>query len=285
MTHTPFLEDQEPNRLTLNADAAGLLLYDFVLEVIPAVADVSFFLELEPQLEVAAEGIGWLLDGQLAEQSDVSLEVDISEPSANMHRPMWLPLMASLDMSINPVVEVCVLFICNDWTPVEVPFEVIGDQQEHIFPPSEVTFPLPDITVDQLVVDLGPIEVGETVVFDFPVENSGEWYLEGSTLLFGGSGAVSIYPDLILAAPESSDGLSNQLSPMAAGPIEAVLQLHTNDPLEPLVEVQILASAIDGASEDADVDETVDSAKVSAPVGGCGCSAAPPSTKWFGLDF
>ena len=95
-------------------------------------------------------------------------------------------------------------------------------------------------------------------MFDFPVENSGEWYLEGSTLLFGGSGAVSIYPDLILAAPESSDGLSIQLSPMAAGPIEAVLQLHTNDPLEPLVEVQILASAIDGASEDADVDETVD---------------------------
>ena len=55
-------------------------------------------------------------------------------------------------MSINPVVEVCVLFICNDWTPVEVPFEVIGDQQEH-FSASEVTFPLPDITVDQLVVD------------------------------------------------------------------------------------------------------------------------------------
>ena len=81
--HTPFLlEDQEPNRLTLNADSAGLLLYDFVLEVIPAVADVSFFLELEPQLEVTAEGIGWFLDGQLAEQSDASLEVDISEPIA-----------------------------------------------------------------------------------------------------------------------------------------------------------------------------------------------------------
>ena len=91
MTHTPFLlEDQEPNRLTLNADAAGLLLYDFVLEVIPAVADVSFFLELDPQLEVAAEGIGWL-DGQLAEQSDVSLEVHILNPVPIMHRPMWRP--------------------------------------------------------------------------------------------------------------------------------------------------------------------------------------------------
>ena len=273
--HSPFLfEDQEPNRLVLNADAAGFSIYDFGLEVIPGIADVAFYLELEPQLEIGAEGIGWYLDGQLAEQSTAGLAVDLEGQSMDFAPSYVAAFDGQLDMSINPIVEVCVLVLCTDWTPVEVPFEVVSDQQEHIFPPSEITFPLPSIRLEDSAVDFGTVDVGETHVFELPIYNDGLWYLEGSTLLFGGDGAVSVYPDLLMSAPESSDGLLVQLSPTSAGPIEAVLQLHSNDPQVPILEIRVTANAIDVEESDTteDAEEEIDSAKVSAPVGGCGCA-------------
>ena len=285
MEYSPFLlDDQEPNRLVLMADAAGLLIYDFIFEVIPAVADVSFYLELEPQLEVGAEGIGWYNDGQLAEQSDDSLVVTLNENRVEYLPSYVAAFDAQLDMSVNPVVEVCVLFICNDWTPVEIPFEVISEQQEKIFPPSNVIFPLPNIHIENTSVDFGTVEVGETLVFELPISNDGLWYLEGSTMLFGGSGALSNYPNLILAGPESTDGVIIQLSPSEVGEIEGVLQIHTNDPNEPLIEVYVQAIAIDPLTADTDTDESVASDKVSAPVGGCGCTTAQGRSHWI-LSF
>jgi uncharacterized protein (TIGR03382 family) len=288
-TFNPFvLSDENPDRLELFATASGTKVFDYKLEVIPSIADVTFYLEIEPQLDVGYEGIGWLLDGQLIEESSEGLDVIIGGPYVEFEPSHVGAFDAELDMAIIPAVEVCVLFSCVDWQPIEFPLQVISERLEQIFPPNELHFPLPVIDLDNQEVDVGFIPIGESLTVELPIYNDGEWYLEGDVVLLGAENGISVFPSNFLAAGYEEDGISVIFSPEYSGPIATTVQLFSNDPNTPLIEIDIIGYAYSKSLPSDEECEAIDVTKISHQVSGCGCSSPSPnpmSSIWFALSF
>ena len=112
------------------------------------------------------------------------------------------------------------------------------------------------------------------------IENLGESQLDGSVGILG-SGSFDVFPEGVLANPSHIDGVMVEFSPSAVGEASASLMIETNDPYQPLLEIELVGQGVNGL--EAQDSETVGA---SGSVRTCGCSASTGSNfawAWLGV--
>ncbi len=128
------------------------------------------------------------------------------------------------------------------------------------FDPLPVHVPLPEIQVKQPEVDLGDIPVNVATSTLLPVDDIGEEQLvvDASTQ----APVAFIDTTHFTVAPAQTGSVKVAITPAAAGPIDALIVVATNDPLQPETGIHIKANAVAGMGTPINEE------------GGCGCHAA-----------
>jgi MYXO-CTERM domain-containing protein len=200
--------------------------------------------DLGPEAITTFTGENWYVDG---ERLDTVGQEAWSEPLGEAYQDVNAEFIgswtSSLDLVLNPVFEVCVdLAGCWDLVDVDLPIPLASDDFEQFFPTTALMFPLPVMGDLPARHDFGTIEVGSSALLELPIENIGALDLEGVSSIEG-DGYFSVYPDYFQAGPARTDGVVVSFTPGAEGDFEGMLVLQSNDPLEPVIEIPVLASA------------------------------------------
>ena len=272
-------------------DTNELLNWDF--QVFTGVT-AGITVDLGPEAVTTFTGENWYVDG---ERLDTVGQQAWVEPLGEAYQDVGVEFIghwnSSLDLVLNPVFEVCVDLVgCWDLVDIELPIPLASDDFDQFFPTSTVVFPLPVIGELPARHDYGTIDLGATAVLELPIENIGALDLEGVAFVTGSS-FFSVYPDYFQAGPSYTDGVVVSFAPDAEGDFEGTLVLQSNDPLEPEIEIPLLASAKvpytdNGPSPGGDnaADGTGGRAKpqvIRTEVGGCGCTAVDDQSTGGGL--
>ena len=124
---------------------------------------------------------------------------------------------------------------------------------------------------------------------NLPVQlsNVGDLAVEGCATIVG-SDDFTVFPDSLFIPPGGEDGLMVSFSPIVAGQRGVTLQLQTNDPARPVVEIPITADALDPEPSQTDepegppggADASVNAEEIR---GGCGCDQSGGTWWWAAL--
>lgn len=119
---------------------------------------------------------------------------------------------------------------------VDVPITIVDSTQAIMFDADMVHVPLPDISIDPTMLDIGTIEFGATSMRAVRIRNLGE-----AELTVRAEPSMSIdFSAPMLTLPPSSDGtLDLDIMPLGAGPYSETITLRTNDPDQPTIRIRV----------------------------------------------
>lgn len=238
--------------------------------------DAQITVDLGPEAITSFQGSNWYVDGERLDSAGQEAWV---EPLGEAYQDVQVEFVgswqSSLDLVLNPVFSVCVDIIgCYDLVDTDIPIPLASDDFDQFFPSEVVAFPLPVMGDLPPRHDFGTIEVGQTATLELPIENIGALDLEGLAYTTG-STTFSVYPEYFQAGPAATDGIVLSFTPTEEGDFEGRIVLESNDPLEPAIEIPLLASAKLPVGDDSGTDGGSDGL---ANAGGGG-SASPQVIK------
>ncbi|HCH61371.1 MAG: hypothetical protein CL927_06690 [Deltaproteobacteria bacterium] len=289
---SPFLlqgDVPEVVEVLFEGDTNELLNWSF--QVFTGVS-AGISVDLGPEALTTFTGENWYVDGERVDTVGQEAWVEpLGEAYQEVNAEFIGSWNSSLDLVLNPVFEVCVDLVgCWDLVDLDLPIPLASDDFEQFFPTTTLLFPLPVMGELPPRHDFGTIDVGSSAVLQLPIENLGALDLEGYSLVEGDP-YFSVYPEYFQAGPARTDGVVVSFTPGAEGDFEGMLVLQSNDPLEPVLEIPLLASAqyvtTDNTSPGTNTDTTSESGTeasngsrpqpqiVRTQTGGCNCSSAP----------
>ncbi len=296
---SPFLlQGDAPDSVSVlfEGDTNELLNWDF--QVFTGVT-AGIVVDLGPEAVTTFTGENWYIDG---DRVDVAGEEAWAEPLGEAYQDVQVEFVGAwesdLDLVLNPVFQVCVDLIgCWDLVDMDIPIPLASDNFQQFFPSQTLVFPLPVMGDLPSRHDFGTLGVGETAVLQLPIENIGALDLEG-TIHVEGSTFFSVYPEYFQAGAAATDGVVVSYTPLVEGDFEAMLVLTSNDPLEPVIEIPLVASAspysasgegangIGGSGDDGS--GSGGRAKpqiIRTEVGGCGCASTNTQNPYNALGL
>jgi hypothetical protein len=252
----------------------------------------EFTVDIGPQATTEFAGANWYVD---TERVSVAGQTALLEPQGAAYQLVDTEFVGDwdsrLDLVLNPVFSVCVDIVgCWDLVDIDIPIPLAADVVEQRFPLQQLAFPLPMLNPPDAVWDFGEVEIGTVHNLQLPLENIGQLDLEGIATLTGSTYFTS-YPTTFQAAPGVVDGVVVTFSPEAVGEFSGTLLLESNDPNNPVVEIQIIGDAYDPAAPggtdggDGGGRDAADPTVITTEVKGCRCSSAeaPAGGLWSGL--
>ena len=290
-TFDPYLLAES---LDIEASSTEEQLIEYDYDVLPGVS-VGFSAELRPKSKLTFTGQHWEIDEQIvASSEDQATWTPDGSEALEVEAVYSADVASELEIDFIPVFEVCVpLFGCFDWDVAEFPLTVLENDSIHSFPPINLRFPLPVAVASTEQIDFGEIPVDDLANWELTVDNLGELYLDAELQVVGDSEVFPLFPNSIYAIPFSQDGVIVSFAPTQAGDFSATLQIISNDPFVPLIEIPIMGTAfqeevpeLDTAPEDTGVElsttepqeQEANVDKTTEVVDGCGCASAQHTT-------
>lgn len=249
-------------------------IFSYSYDVLSGVASVGFYATFQPRNDTTFSGIGWLVEDQMATVADTPIVLPAEGQAAIDTEATFLSSWANdLDLVFVPTFQVCIIGLeCYDWDITELSLDLATEAFEHAFPSVPLYFPLPVLDADDSLRDFGEVEVGTIANAEIPLNNLGEWYLEG-TARIEGSSAFSVYPDTFLANDGASDGVMVTFAPSEVGVEEATLVVESNDPTAPTMLIVLRGDGFDDALSAGDGGGNEQTEVVKS---GCGCATTTP---------
>ena len=282
-TFTPFLLAEAPiSRVEVTDEGDGREVFSVEIDPFPVVS-LAFEAEVASSVVVGYSGVAWGLDGELVESPEQNLPINAAKEDS------WLEVQpvlhgewdSEIGLVLTPSVSVCVDVLgCTELASFDVDLPIRSGAVEQSISTGPLGFGVPKIGVYDTVVEFGEIEVGEVAMAQVAIENLGESQLDGSVGILG-SGAFQVFPEGVLANPSQVDGVVVEFSPSTVGEVSASLMIDTNDPYQPLLEIELVGQGVN--DQEAQDSETVGA---SGSVRTCGCVASTESRfpwAWLGV--
>lgn len=181
----------------------------------------------------------------------------------------------SLDLVLIPTFGVCIdLFGCFDIASFDIPVPLVDDEFDKEFDALVIEHGTPVLDVDTEVCDFGETLVGQISHCELALTNLGGFDVEGTAGILG-SGEFAIWPEDVLARPDTTDGITVTFAPTFEGEQVASLILNTSDPTKGALEIPLTGV---GYTEP-------DELTVITSETGCGCASTDPTAPLsaFGL--
>jgi hypothetical protein len=300
--------------VSLHATDAGVSAIDYAFSVIPGLSLVST-VDLYPELEASMEGVevrshfGVVQLEQIEELQWEHASLPTQPTPEQLVDITWVgDLDAALNLVIEPAIELDTIFGDFELLSIPLDVEITSVQQRREAETQSVVHPLPALGEVMGQHGFGEVELGQERSLQVPVPNLGELMLEGTAHIEGGDGALSVYPDTLVARAADEDGLIVTFAPSVEGLHEAELVLLTNAPEAPEVRIPLTGigwvepppvttpttpSTTDptvgtttSSTSTASTDQAPDSVNSEDLKGGkgCGCTSAPTgATGWLFL--
>jgi MYXO-CTERM domain-containing protein len=240
---SPFLLGGDvPSSVEVFYEGETLELLDWSVQVFTGVT-AGVTVDLGPEAVTTFNGENWYVEGERLEVTGQEAWVEpLGEAIQNVDIEYVAHWTSSLDLVLNPVFEVCVDLVgCWDIADIDIPIPLASDDFDQFFPTTTLPFPLPVIGDLPPRHDFGTIDIGASAVLELPIENIGALDLEG-VVSIDGSGYFTVYPEYFQAGPAMTDGVVVSFTPGAEGDFEGMLTFASNDPLEPVIEIPLLAT-------------------------------------------
>ena len=236
------------------------------------VVDVAFYGIVRPTYSLSYSPMQWDVDGNILEEdaSVASFDPVVGATNWGASAKHLAELEASLDIEFVPTFEVCVpVFGCTQWEAVQIPLNTSTDAFFHEFSAIDMSFPLPSLSVAEETIDFGTLAQGELSNHELSFENIGELILEGEARIVSGEANFSVFPDQVFTGQAQEDGLMVSFVGETDGMYEGILEIISNDPSQPVIQIALRANVTADGIEGTDVN---------GKVGGCGCSTqkTPP---------
>lgn len=168
-----------------------------------------------------------------------------------------------LDLVMVPTFGVCIdLLGCYDIASFDIPIPLVDDEFDQEFDALVIEHGVPLLEVDTEVCDFGETLVGQISHCEIALTNLGGFDVEGSAGILG-TGEFSIWPEDLLARPETTDGITITFAPTSVGEQSASLILNTSDPSKEALEIQLVGVGYEEPEE-----LTVITSET-----GCGCAS------------
>lgn len=243
---------------------------DFTTTVL-FVVDVNFYGNVRPNVTLDFSPLQWDVDGEIIDQENgtASFSPEIGAAFWERDARYLAEIDAQLDVNFVPTFEVCVPIVgCRQWEPVDIPLSSNNDAFIHEFSPVPLRFPLPALSHQEQSIDFGILNPQRIGNYEFGIGNIGEMLLSGTAQIVSGEEYFSVYPEYFLADSQESDGVMVSFLGESEGMFEGVLELSSNDPAQPIIQIPLQAQVSLEETEDVDGKE-IDGEMV----GGCGCSS------------
>jgi hypothetical protein len=240
------------------------------------VVDVNFYGNVRPNVSLNFHPLQWDVEGELIEEEDgiITFSPEIGAEQWDGEGRYLAEVDAQLDVNFVPTFEVCVpIFGCQQWEPIDIPLSSNNDAFVHEFTPVPLLFPLPSLSYTEEMIDFGSLDVDAIGNHEFALENIGKMLLSGTASIVSGSEFFSVFPNQFLADSNTGDGMMVSFLGAEEGTYEGVLELVSNDPAQPDIQVTLKAEV------SANQEENLGGKEIDGEmVGGCGCSSqrTPP---------
>jgi len=268
--------------------------FEYAINVIPAVLDVVLAVEVYPTLGAEVTGVrteSHSADGVAVQTLPMvpailpppavptaSLEVD-TDYVTELQSTLSLVIEPSATVNIFGALPITLLAF-----PIDVP--LVDLLEERVLSAETASHPLPILDAPASL-DAGGAEIGALVNLPVQLSNVGDLAVEGCATIVG-SDDFTVFPDSLFIPPGGEDGLMVSFSPIVAGQRGVTLQLQTNDPARPVVEIPITADALDPEPSQTDepegppggADASVNAEEIR---GGCGCDQSGGTWWWAAL--
>lgn len=260
------LPDSSPAEVTFEENGEGMEAFDLSYTPFSGFT-ITVPVELSAYQFTAMAGLYVEQDdGTVLEGESDSVLLDVPDDGAV---EIWSTYVAAWDSVMDLVITPSIhLELAGSYEYEVASFDIDVNMEEVSFedPFDTVSYAFYLPLLDDLddAHDFGEVAVGNTVNWDLALVNDGSLELEGG-LEITGSESFTVYPESILAAEESEDGVVVSFTPPEAGEYEGTLILETNDPFEPTLEIDLTGSGIES---EAGEEMTVIESEV-----GCGCAS------------
>jgi hypothetical protein len=237
------------------------------------VVDVAFYGIVRPSVSLAFSPLQWDVDGALIDQEGgkAIFTPELGAESWEGEARHLAEISAQLDVEFVPTFEVCVpIFGCTQWETTQIPLSSDSDAFVHEFEPASLFFPLPALSLAQEPIDFGSLEEGDLANYELGLQNIGLLLLSGEAKIISGMEYFSVYPEYFLASEGSQDGVMISFLGAEEGSYEGVLEILSNDPAQPSIQIDLTADVI--AESNGDEEEVGGKEVEGGMVGGCGCS-------------
>ncbi len=255
----------------------------YEIEVIPGVS-LSLGANVFPELEASLVGVEVRTDAQgteslqMAEEHWVELPPDPGRLAELGMATTWSgQLDAAVDLVIEPTVVVDTWLGPFTLAQVDIPV-LLGEGSElRELGPTFYSHPLPVLEIDRSPMAFGDVPLGDLATVELPLENLGKLQLTGTVEVLGDPG-FRVFPEAITAEALASDGLVVTFEPTQLGMADGVVVLHTNDPIDPMVQIVLSGAGFDSVDREP---QRVNGEEVRG--GGCACDQVPARQGVWGL--
>ena len=262
---------------TTSVDNSGSELQAFEIAYEPITGiSIGVSVELSAAIDTAMTGLRVEHDnGALMEADTDTAHFDVPEDGLLDITSRYVALWeSSMELIVTPVASVCVDILgCYDVEIYDIPVGVSERSLEDPMNDVAFHFSLPYMDVPTPSYDFGEVEVGTLANLELPIGNHGAIPLEGLAVITG-SNWFDVYPGTVMAADDTEDGLVVTFAPLDAGTVDGTLVLTTNDPLNPVYEVDLTGTGVLPPEDDVEGEDV----EVISTETGCGCVSSPRRT-------
>ena len=277
-TFTPFSLNT-PITVESFSDGSEILGYDTTMF---AVVDLSFAGEIHPNCSTTIKPKSWLVNGNL-------LTNDTDTVNFNPNGQSALETSATLSADVSALCSISLIPTFSIGAPVvggtslnitEINLQDINASFSHTFPLQEFHFPLPVLDTDS-EIDFGTLAAGSSSNYELFVSNAGEMDLQSTVTLIDDSGKFQLFGSGATIPSGDSDSLVIAFNGADSGSFAATLEITSNDPNSPVIQIPISAN-IEGSNPDdgsdtgdSNVDDTSNDATKD------GCATVSGSAFWM----
>ncbi len=178
----------------------------------------------------------------------------------------------ALGLVLVPRFGVCVEFIgCTDIAAFDVPIDMLEDDFDKDFEPQIIEHGTPVLGVDTETCDFGKVALGQIAHCEIALANLGGFDVEGSAGILG-AGEFTIWPEDLLARPDTVDGITVTFAPTFEGEQSASLILNTSDPSKDALDISLVGVGFD--------DQAITVITSESGVCGCASDGGAPGPAW-----
>lgn len=243
------------------------------------VVDFNFYGNVRPSVSLNFHPLQWDVENEIIEEEEgtASFTPEVGAPSWNGEGRHLAEVDAQLEVNFVPTFEVCAPLVgCRQWEPVDIPLSSNNDAFIHEFAPTSLSFPLPALSYQEESIDFGVLAPQSIANHEFSIGNLGDMLLSGTARVVSGEEYFSVFPEQFLADTDDQDGVMVSFLGGDEGTYEGVLELVSNDPAQPSIQVALQAQVTE--EEEAIGGKEIDGEMV----GGCGCSSQKsPPLSWL----
>lgn len=243
------------------------------------VVDFNFYGNVRPSVSLNFHPLQWDVENEIIEEEEgtASFTPEVGAPSWNGEGRHLAEVDAQLEVNFVPTFEVCAPLVgCRQWEPVDIPLSSNNDAFIHEFAPTSLSFPLPALSYQEESIDFGVLAPQSIANHEFSIGNLGDMLLSGTARVVSGEEYFSVFPEQFLADTDDQDGVMVSFLGGDEGTYEGVLELISNDPAQPSIQVALQAQVTE--EEEAIGGKEIDGEMV----GGCGCSSQKsPPLSWL----